>query len=204
MRIVALSDMHGHLFPLKDIPDGDVLVLAGDISHASFPGGLNDAAQHYSRLMHRHKIVIPGNHDVILQSIDGSEIFAEFHYLIDEAVEIEGRKFYGSPFTPEFMGWAFMLEGKALWKKWQKIPSETEILITHGPPKGILDSNSEGFECGCQYLRERVEQIEPAHHIFGHIHEAAGFLKSERTCFHNVSITDEKNYPTGKPRVIDI
>lgn len=87
---------------------------------------------------------------------------------------------YGSPWQPEFYNWAYNLpRGAALREKWEMIPTHTDVLITHGPPHGILDRASDGFLCGCQDMLEIVRtRVKPRLHVFGHIHEGYG----ERHC----------------------
>ena len=109
---------------------------------------------------------------------------------MNEEIIIDGIKFYGSPNTPEFMSWAFMKQrGKSIAKIWKKIPDDTDVLITHGPPKGILDLCKDGH-VGCQDLLERVYEVQPKFHIFGHIHESRGQHKENGTTFVNVTQLD--------------
>jgi len=90
-------------------------------------------------------------------------------------VIIEGVKFYGSPWQPRFFDWAFNLDrGEEIKKKWDLIPMDTDVLITHGPPYGILDLTHEGEKVGCEELMKAVLRVQPKIHIFGHIHEAYG------------------------------
>ena len=87
---------------------------------------------------------------------------------------IDGIKIYGSPWTPFFYNWAFNLRrGQQIASKWAAIPDDTDILITHGPPYGVLDSASDG-SVGCKDLLDRIEIVKPQYHIFGHIHEGYG------------------------------
>ena len=107
------------------------------------------------------------------------------HYLYNRAVTIEGITFYGSPHTPRFFDWAFMYDPPDSKKIWEKIPHETNVLITHGPPYGVLDQcpNQQGVmeSVGCPELLAAV-QNRPAIqlHLFGHIHEGYGSI--EHTC----------------------
>jgi Icc-related predicted phosphoesterase len=114
-------------------------------------------------------------------------------YLNDSRCEINGIKIYGYPITPEFMDWAFNRKtGKEISQHWNKIPAETDILITHGPPFGILDTNRNEYRTGCEDLLETVNKIQPKYHLFGHIHEAYGMVQNEKTTFINASILDER------------
>jgi len=129
-------------------------------------------------------------------------------YLQDSGCEIEGVKFWGSPWQPWFFDWAFNLErGEQLRRKWALIPDDTDVLITHGPPAGILDLCPDGRRVGCGDLRLRVEQIEPMAHIFGHIHHSAGQVEplvGRRTRFINAAICDESYLPTNPVQVIGL
>ena len=89
--------------------------------------------------------------------------------------------------TPIFGGWPFMKKDDMLSKYWNNIPDSTDILITHGPPYGILDNNGRGTFCGSKSLLERVQILKPKYHIFGHIHESYGVQKINSTTFINAS-----------------
>jgi len=90
-------------------------------------------------------------------------------------VEIEGVRFWGSPWQPWFFDWAFNLErGEEIRAKWELIPDDTEVLITHGPPQGHGDMTSRGEGAGCADLLARIRQVKPRYHLFGHIHEGYG------------------------------
>lgn len=102
---------------------------------------------------------------------------------------------YGSPWQPEFYNWAFNLprEGPELWAKWDQIPNDTDILITHGPPHGHLDApGGRHIHVGCELLRDRVEALRPKIHVFGHIHGGAGYYFNGHTHFINASVLDER------------
>lgn len=114
-------------------------------------------------------------------------------YLEDSSVQLYGYNIYGSPFSVNFYDWAFMKEIDDLLPVWQKIPDNTDILITHGPPKYILDANYEGYACGCPNLTDEVKKrIKPLYHIFGHIHEAYGQTKIDNTTYINASSVNLK------------
>jgi hypothetical protein len=109
--------------------------------------------------------------------------------LEDESAIVAGVKIYGSPWQPYFGGWAFNLRrGEPLAAMWAKIPDNTDILVTHSPPEGILDRNRWGEPCGCRDLLARVREVQPRLHIFGHIHEAAGQSHDAGTTFVNAAV----------------
>ena len=200
MIIVAVSDTHGRHEELQ-VPDGDLFVHAGDISRV---GNLEDVAafdRWLARLPHRHKIVIAGNHDFCFQDHprEARALLRHAIYLQDEAVEVAGVEVYGSPWQPWFFDWAFNLpRGPALAEKWAKIPDDTQLLITHGPPAGIGDRTHDGRRVGCEDLLRRVREVRPRLHVFGHIHEAAGRYDEDGTTFVNACVEDG-----GTPVVIE-
>ena len=189
LTIAAISDTHGgHEEAI--VPDADVLVHAGDfLTH----GSLDDALRFgnwLERQPHRYKVVIAGNHDAAFQNQPEAARAAlgDAIYLQDEAVEIEGFLFYGSPWTPKFLNWSFMLpRGPQLAAKWAQIPVETDVLITHGPPRGILDSIYNGRHEGCDDLAARIREVRPQLHLFGHLHESAGQVELDGTRHANLA-----------------
>ena len=126
-------------------------------------------------------------------------------YLNHEAVEIEGVKIFGSPFviSTKLMGFGYLPENGD--KIWKDMPEKIDVLVTHGPPFGIRDASIHTNQnCGCKVMLEKVEQIKPKVHIFGHIHEGNGHSKIGETDFYNVAFMDEKYHPKNKPVVIEI
>lgn len=204
MKIVALSDTHG-LHHSIEVPDGDVLIVAGDWSRSSnvdnFQGvkaEAEDFANWLKNMPHKHKIIVAGNHDVSLQSdhrelvIQRIESMGGAHYLEDQCLVIDGIKFYGSPWTPAIGGeWAFEQNRSDSRNKWRVVPSDTDVLITHGPPRSILDKTRLNDSCGDHALWGEVTfRIMPALHIFGHIHEGYGMVANQDTTFANVAQLD--------------
>lgn len=161
----------------------------------------------FSELPHLHKIVIAGNHELTLERFPqfAKRYLGSAHYLQDMATTICGIKFYGSPWQPEFHNWAFNLpRGDRLKRKWQLIPQDVDVLITHGPPFGILDILPNGESVGCSDLLERVRELQPMVHAFGHIHGSYGSALRFRTLFLNASICDEDYRPANRPIIVDI
>lgn len=210
MRIVCISDTHNCNEQIK-VPDGDILIHAGD---ATITGRVDEIVlfnKWFARLPHENKIFIAGNHDWLFETNNNyaRQILSdEIIYLQDSSTEIEGLKFYGSPWQPRFYDWAFNLMRDAeLAEKWKLIPDDTDILITHGPPNGILDEVPRKYfieNTGCEELRKRVEQIKPKLHVFGHIHCGYGTAEQFGTKFVNASNCDESYEPTQLPIVIDL
>lgn len=207
-KIVFISDTHT-LHGSVTVPDGDVLVCCGDfMSTGQRPQEAVSFALWLDALPHEFKIVIAGNHDIMFEkapdlarkTLGGSCI-----YLRDSGVEVMGVKFYGSPWQPEFCNWAFNLpRGEPLKRKWDLIPNDTDVLITHGPPKGILDGAIYNPErLGCKDLMDAVERVKPRVHAFGHIHYSYGWKVIGETTFINAAICGEDYRPTNKPIVYD-
>ena len=204
MRIVALSDTHLFTEDLKPIPDGDVLVHAGDLLRGGDLDELREGIAFFKALPHRYKILVPGNHDRCFETdVDAARALCEgFSVLIDESLTVDGVHFYGSPWQPEFNDWAFNLpRGAPLAEKWALIPHTVDVLITHGPPRGILDGTGEGRRGhGCEDLAKAVQERSTiALHMFGHIHPAGGVI-AQGTLYANVSTWECERDPT----VIDI
>ncbi|MBI4759847.1 MAG: metallophosphatase domain-containing protein [Chloroflexota bacterium] len=204
MKIVAFSDTHGRR-PWFNIPDGDVLVFAGDMT---LHGRLDEVVkfnEFLGSLPHTHKLVIAGNHDMCFeaQPDESRARLSNAIYLQDESVTIQGVKFYGTPWQPIFRDMAFNLPRESLRVKWEHIPPETDVLITHTPPYGHHDRTFFGSRVGCRELLEAVGHIQPALHIFGHIHEAFGQSTNGRTVFANVSICNLFYIPMRRPVVFE-
>lgn len=208
MRIVCISDTHD-LHPVLKVPDGDVLVHAGDATAHGTEAQVREFCEWFSSQPHPHKIFIAGNHDWLFETEPekARRMTKGFTYLEDSAVEIDGLSFYGSPWTIRYYEWAFMLErGVELAVKWNSIPDRTDVLITHSPPQGILDRNGRGESAGCGDLLKRVRQVMPKVHIFGHMHPSNGTEIIGETVFINAAIAgDGREYTQASdPIVVDI
>lgn len=209
MRIVCVSDTHGSHDALE-LPAGDVLLHAGDITAHGSETDYRRFLDWFARQPFRHRVFVAGNHDTWLESwpreTAGLAEAAGVVYLDDARYVADGLRIWGSPITPRFHDWAFMRDpGADIERHWAMIPPDTDVLLTHGPPYAILDRverTPERFEhTGCPSLLARVQQIEPAYHVFGHIHEEYGAERNGRTCHLNVSSMD-KGYSVVNPPVI--
>lgn len=222
-RVVATSDTHGMLHE-AEVPDGDILVLAGDIlpNFYSTSARWSDAERQLQALdelatwvtdcmSHRKVVLVAGNHDWVfqLEPKQARKVLAAYPkivYLEDAGAEILGVRFWGSPWQPEFCGWAFNLprDGRELRRAWAKIPAELDVLVTHGPPHGILDLVERGERVGDALLLERVRTVKPRVHVFGHIHGSYGRETVGETEFLNVALCDESYMPVQRPLVLDL
>jgi Icc-related predicted phosphoesterase len=188
-RIVCISDTHAR-HHLTVVPEGDILVHGGDITCHGSLEDVEDFDRWLRTLPHKHKIVICGNHDFCFQerAAEARARITSAIYLEDSSCEVDGLTFYGSPWQPWFGGWAFNLpRGEELAKVWVKIPLRVDVLVTHGPPEGILDRTHRGDFAGCRDLLSRIYEVRPRLHVFGHIHEAAGRLDIDKMIFVNAS-----------------
>lgn len=172
------------------------------------------------RLPHKWKVVVAGNHDWFFQKQPEQArayLKPDVIYLQDSGCEIEGLKFWGSPWQPEFMDWAFNLprKGNRLREIWNKIPIDTDVLVTHSPPHGVLDqvrSRATGWgdelgpsgPLGCEELANRLQVVKPRLHIFGHIHDGYGLIQVGETTYVNACICDEDYRPIHPAIAIDL
>lgn len=207
MRFVAISDTHGkHQF---DLPSGDVILHAGDVSSRGLKTEIERFLDWFSNLNYAYKIFIAGNHDFFFENAPQSEIQAlipdNVIYLNDSGVEIEGIKIWGSPIQPWFYDWAFNRQrGPAIQKHWDLIPEDSDIVITHGPVFGIHDRTMSGELVGCEDLLPVIQRIAPKVHLCGHIHEAYGTKQVGETLYINASILDLRYTIAHDPVVFDV
>jgi predicted phosphodiesterase len=205
MRLVCISDTH-NLHDRLQVPDGDVLIHAGDATRRGTEPELRAFDAWLATLPHRHKLLVAGNHDFGFQrDADARSWVPHARYLEDEDVVIEGVRFHGSPWQPWFHDWAFNLpRGPALRAVWDRIPADTDVLVTHSPPHGVLDRTIDRLHVGCEELRSAVARVRPRLHVFGHIHEAHGVVEQDGTRFVNACVCDARYRPVQAPVVIDL
>lgn len=216
MRIVCISDTHCRHEGLS-VPEGDLLLHAGDATRRGTREQIEDFDRWLGTLPHPHKVVIAGNHDFAFEQDPQARTWmTRATYLQDEMVEVGGLRIWGSPWQPRFFDWAFNLDrGEPLRRVWEKIPEGTDILLTHGPPRGVLDRTFRGEEVGCDDLMEAVARVRPRLHVFGHIHEAYGQLERrwparpgqaghDRTLFINASTCTLAYTASQAPVVVEL
>lgn len=209
MKTVFISDTHGQHRKLKNLPKGDLIIHGGDVSKLGKDHEVEDFIHWFLRLDYAHKIFIAGNHDFYFEdySLDFilKKLTSNCHYLCNSGVEIEGLKFWGSPVTPTFFNWAFNEDrGKPIKNFWDLIPRDTDILITHGPPKNILDKTVSDVNVGCEELLKKVKVLKPKFHLFGHIHESYGIETKHNVTFINASLLNEKYEMANLPIEINL
>ena len=191
MVLVLFGDTH-ELHREVEVPAGDILICVGDFTMFSKNlSAIEDFNEWLGELPHRYKIVVPGNHEFFLESNpERRALLDNANVLIDESIEIEGLTIYGSPMTPLY-GAAFGKSSpKDRERHWSKVPDDTHVLVTHGPPFGILDLTHDRAErMGYQELRKRVRELPSVKlHAFGHVHGAYGAVEQDGVTFVNVAL----------------
>jgi len=203
LKVVCLSDTH-ELHRNVAVPDGDLLIHAGDITFFSQrPSVLVDFNDWLAELPHKHKVVIPGNHDTLLEEEENRRMITNAHVLINSGVTLGVFKIWGSPTMPLASGAFATPHATDRAEIWSRIPSDTDFLVTHIPPAGILDrARGTSHGAGCQALRESYRRIHPRLHVFGHVHSAAGIHHTARTLFVNASLAGEFGNLDREPVVL--
>ena len=216
-RLTFISDTHTKHEKLNGfLPGGDILLCAGDISSRGYKTELENFFKWFDGIdNYDHKIFIAGNHDFGFQdepeTIKGLLTgYKTIDYLQDEYLGIQDGdepelKIWGSPWQPEFHNWAFNLpRGEKIKEKWDLIPDDVDILITHGPAFGKLDYVPyDGLNVGCEELLKRIEEVKPKIHLSGHIHSGRGVVFSEGTLYVNAAVLNDRYEFRNKPITID-
>lgn len=212
IKIVTLADTHMEENKVE-IPECDLLICAGDYDIRTF-----DHLEQLNNLFYiwkekaNHIIAIGGNHDFYLEKLNyhsACDILNCCTYLFNNSVEIKGLKIWGSPFSLPFYQWAFMKRETELAKIYAKIPNDTDIIISHSPPNGILDqvyypNGTFKENTGSIALRDRIKEIKPKLVVCGHIHCARGIYQDEHTTYVNCSLMDDYYQLNNKPIVLEI
>ena len=184
MRLVHISDTHNRHRQLKRLPEGDVIVHSGDFTMAGTEAEALDFMEWFCDLPYRYKVFIAGNHDFCLRGAGLEGLDDNCHYLCNSGVMIEGIRFYGVP-----MFFEDAVTGRSE-NDFMNIPADTDVLVTHQPPEDILDLSDE-IHYGDSVLWQRVMQVCPKYHLFGHIHKAAGVEERNGTVFSNGAVLGE-------------
>lgn len=185
MRILQISDTHNKHQQLTNLPDADVIVHCGDFTEQGAEEEVLDFLNWFIELPYRHKIFITGNHDLCLWDAEGIEDLPEnVHFLQDRGCEIECIRFFGLAYNHSET----------------HIHNEIDILVTHEPPVMILDESS-GTHWGNAPLKNRILEVKPKYHLFGHTHEAFGTVRHDGIVFSNGASLDENYNIRNKPKV---
>ncbi len=195
MKILHLSDTHGCHRRLRDLPEADIIVHSGDFCMAGTEDEAIDFMNWFCDLPYTHKIFIAGNHDDCLYGSQIEGLDKNTHYLCNSCIEIDGVKFYG---VALFMQDCINHQQNA---NYSKIPTDTDILITHVPPFGILDID-DGENYGSEELLTKISSLNLKAHLFGHIHSQFGSENINGTLFSNGSIVDSNYTSPRTPRIL--
>lgn len=197
MKILHISDTHGCHRRLTDLPEADVAVHSGDFTMTGSENEAIDFLNWFCDLHYAHKIFICGNHDECLYGANIDGLDPNVHYLCNSGVEIDGVKFYG---VPMFMG-DCVTDRQA--RNIDNIPSDTDVLITHSPAYGILDFD-DNINYGDKQLLNKVMDIQPRLHLFGHIHAQHGMLTGHNIIFSNGAIMNTDYTQLSTPNIIEL
>lgn len=209
INITFISDTHNRQSAILPMTKGDIICHTGDISALSNePSNYYDFLYWFTSLPFKHKVFIAGNHDRLLEEKHPEimHLIQELgiHYLENESIILEGVKIYGSPLTPRFGRWYFIKDRNDLKSDWDKIPEDTQVLLTHGPPFGVGDLCNSRQVVGCKYLLDKVLSLPKLkYHAFGHVHEGRGLYYLTElgidTIFVNCSIMNGAYMPIHQP-----
>lgn len=208
MRLVCLSDTHG-LHARVAVPAGDVLVHAGDMTEHGTEAQVRDFLAWFATVgTFGHRLLIAGNHDLCFERAPARAeglLPPGVTYLRDSGALVGGVRVWGSPMTPAYGAWAFGQQEAELARTWARIPPDTDVLLTHGPPRGTLDRVlPRGEAVGCAHLARAVSRVRPRLHVFGHIHEGHGRQAPAGTCSVNAAVCDAGYRLAHAPQVIDL
>ena len=205
-RIVACSDTHGKHRDLQ-IPEGDIFIFAGDFEIRTITE-LVEMKEWLTGLPHKDVVFIYGNHDFTeeLSAEKTREFFGnKITYLQNSSAFVQGFKIWGSPYCPYFNNWAWMQPDNMLKEMWDVIPLETEIIITHSMPYGILDGVLPRMQSvGSLTLRDAIKRVHPYIQIGGHLHESYGQYTDGKTDYYNVAVMDEQYKIVNPCTIIDV
>ena len=218
IKLTILSDTHGkHNQITKNLPGGDILIHAGDMSSMGYKHEIENFCKWFDGLdNYDNKVFIAGNHDWGFQNHPEQtkeiiEFYKNITYLEDQ-LDMIGQttedmvKIWGSPWQPEFYNWAFNLprNGESLKAKWDLIPTDIDILITHGPAWGYVDKViGQTQNLGCELLADRIKVVKPKIHVCGHIHSAYGYYFDGDTHFINAAVLSENYNYTNEPMIVE-
>ena len=216
MKITFISDTHraisnpAHRAAItRALDGGPIIVHAGDMSNSGTALEILDFLEWYSSLPYTHKVLIAGNHDWLFEKDPeaAAELLAGYPdivYLNDSEATVEGLRFWGSPVTPYFNNWAFNRRPDEISKHWDLIPEGIDVLVTHGPPAGILDKVDHHLEeLGCPSLKGAVSRVKPKIHVFGHIHEGRGMrVDSDDVLYINAAVLNWQYKPYNQNAIV--
>ena len=214
ISITIISDTHGNHKKLN-LPGGDILLHCGDFTTCGSHDETVSFLSWFDQQLYEDKVYIAGNHDRLYEIYPKLRdklvsFYPEIYYLQDSYIKIKGLKIYGSPWQPEFCHWAFNLprKGPELQAVWDKIPRDTDILMTHTAPYSVLDPNFHYQSVGDELLLNAVIETRPKIHCFGHLHNGYGRevmnIGEDYIRFINASICNDGNIVVNEPVTIQL
>lgn len=230
MRIAAISDQHGYL---PDLPDCDLLIIAGDVCPDLVAGVFAGDAPEAQKIWFdqnvrpwlaasraRQTILTWGNHDWCGECCDFGSHSEEassgsVRIVVDRLtqVAVEGSErpltIWASPWSKQFGDWAFMRSEDQLARIYNAIPAGVDIVVSHQPPFGYLDGVPDFHSRqlrheGSRALLAAIDRVKPKLVICGHIHEGHGKAAHDETGIYNVSVVDERYRLVHPATVIDL
>lgn len=213
MTIVTISDTHCNDLTKLNIPSGDLLIHAGDFTYRGTIAEVSKAMKELEEVSKNFKfgaVIVAGNHDWLFErdpAVARSLVPPGVVYLNDQETEVDGLAIWGSPVQPEFCNWAFnKRRGQEINEHWLKIPAGVDIVVTHGPPFGILDQTpmTRGH-IGCSDLADHlIKRVKPRLHVFGHIHEGHGEQTVGGIKFVNAALLDDYYNIIYNPIIVEL
>lgn len=224
-KLVFISDTHNRHSTVI-VPECDILIYAGDWSFQGLESETKSFAKWLKKQPAKHIVLTCGNHEKGVEAeLPTSRSWIvdkcpRVHLLIHESLELEGIKFFASPWTPFFFNWAWNagrdITEAAVRNKpfigdlWKDIPDDTQILITHGPGLGTFDEaldfrTGRITNVGCKELTNKIATLKDLKiHAFGHLHYNGGkTMVQDGVTYINAAICDDAYVPSRKPVVID-
>lgn len=213
-KLIIIGCTHSYHNRIK-VPDGDIFIHTGDFSAHGQVIDTVAFLSWFARQPHAHKVLVAGNHDWLAEkdpALFRSLLDPSITYLEDSGATVGGLRFWGSPYQPRFLDWAFNCDrGASIRAHWDLIPPDLDVLVTHGPPTlGMLDFTPHGnVHVGDQDLYDAIVRAQPKLFACSHIHQGHGHAAIEHangrtTECYNASICTEAYKPTNAPWVIDL
>lgn len=215
MKVALISDSHGMLPNYLKFEGVNFILHAGDVGPDRWKGSnvilpwYDDEFYPWAEAVGKPIYMTWGNHDFIGERLPlGRFAFPDnVHILVDEQVEIEGKKVWFSPWSNLFGGWAWMRTEEGLAERYAKIPQDTQVIVSHGPPYGLGDKifwDGHEQQVGSKSLRDRLLELPNLELVVtGHIHEARGLSEFGKVQVRNVSLVDTQYRPVYDPIIVE-
>lgn len=204
MKICCISDIHGYQ---PSIEFCDIIIIAGDLTDRGDYFEVRDFNNYVEDyLIHRAKdvVYVGGNHDfwyerqkIVPFKKESPDYLGTIHYLYNSSRKIQGLNFWGTPHTLRFYDWAFNSSEEELYDIFEGCPDNTDVIISHGPPRNILDSSATENGLGSVSLKLTCDRVQPKLCVFGHIHHSVGQVKIDNTLYVNAAYLINHTIPNN-------